>query len=418
MRLFIYVLFLMVTITISGKLSAQLEFSGEIRPRTEFSHGYKTLAAEQQDASTFTTQRTRLNLHYKDSLFQTNLTLQDVRLWGNQPQLVANEDFATSIHEAWLKINLPDRFALKAGRQEVTYDNHRIFGNVGWAQQGRSHDMAIFQYAGDMLIDLGFAYNENSNRANNLYTGPDAYKSLQFLWVHKKISNVSLSFLFLNNGIPYTESTGPTGNITDQSIKYSQTIGGYINWRKADFNLKSNLYYQTGKDPLNRDISAFEFLVKGNYNWNQDLNLFAGYEILSGTDYNETNINHSFTPYYGTNHKFNGYMDYFYVGNHLNSVGLHDLNVGFSSSIQKVNVQGKVHLFRSYADIAPGADKFLGVEADLGLSYDYSDQVKFAAGYSHLFPGRSLETLKGGSEEVTQNWAYVMISVTPTFFTN
>ncbi len=34
----------------------------------------------------------------------------------------------------------------------------------------------------------------------------------------------------------------------------------------------------------------------------------------------------AFTPLYGTNHKFNGWMDYFYVGNHGSSIGLQDIN--------------------------------------------------------------------------------------------
>jgi hypothetical protein len=52
--------------------------------------------------------------------------------------------------------------------------------------------------------------------------------------------------------------------------------------------------------------------------------LAAGYEYLSGNSYNKTDKVYAFEPFYGTNHKFNGFMDYFYVGNHINSVGLHD----------------------------------------------------------------------------------------------
>ena len=41
--------------------NAQFKFSGEFRPRTEFSHGYGSLAADDQKVSLFTSQRTRLN---------------------------------------------------------------------------------------------------------------------------------------------------------------------------------------------------------------------------------------------------------------------------------------------------------------------------------------------------------------------
>ncbi|MDZ7608893.1 MAG: hypothetical protein U5K79_25710 [Cyclobacteriaceae bacterium] len=42
--------------------------------------------------------------------------------------------------------------------------------------------------------------------------------------------------------------------------------------------------------------------------------------ICKDTDLTDTN-DKSFNPLYGTNHKFYGYMDYFYVGNSHGQVG-------------------------------------------------------------------------------------------------
>jgi hypothetical protein len=58
---------------------SQFTLSGEFRPREEYSHGYKTLAAEDQHASFFISQRTRLNLMYAGEKLKTGLVLQDVR---------------------------------------------------------------------------------------------------------------------------------------------------------------------------------------------------------------------------------------------------------------------------------------------------------------------------------------------------
>ena len=63
-------------------LVAQFSMSGEFRPRAELSHGYKALAAEDQDASLITSQRTRLNLNFKNEYLQSKLVLQDVRQWS------------------------------------------------------------------------------------------------------------------------------------------------------------------------------------------------------------------------------------------------------------------------------------------------------------------------------------------------
>ena len=72
-----------------SQVKAQFSLSGELRPRTEYSHGFSTLAAEDQKPSVFTSQRTRLNFDYKMDLLKVGLVLQDVRIWGNQAQQVS-----------------------------------------------------------------------------------------------------------------------------------------------------------------------------------------------------------------------------------------------------------------------------------------------------------------------------------------
>ena len=62
-------------------------------------------------------QRTRLNALFAAEPVQAKLSLQDVRYWGSQPQSVANEDYAVSIHEAWAESSWL-KLSLRAGRQE------------------------------------------------------------------------------------------------------------------------------------------------------------------------------------------------------------------------------------------------------------------------------------------------------------
>ena len=405
-----------VCIFMSSQVWAQFKISGEFRPRTEMSHGYKTLANPDQDASLLTTQRTRLNLHYKGEKIVTKLVLQDVRAWGSQPQLVGNEDFATSVHEAWAEAFFTENFSFKAGRQEVIYDDHRIFGSVGWAQQARSHDMGIFKYESDFKLHVGLAYHQNTNRTNNIYNGPDAYKALQFLWFNKKMDDLGLSFLFLNNGTPFADSVN-AGVVVEESIKYSQTLGPRVTYKAGDLSIAGNFYYQMGKDAADRDLSAFEAAIDFTYKMNDNLSAFAGYEILSGTAYDEdVTKNKSFTPFYGTNHKFNGFMDYFYVGNHVNNVGLSDIHFGAKYSKDKIFVQCKVLLFSAAADIAADTDKFLGTEIDLWAGYKLSKEINIGVGYSHMIGTDAMVTLKGsGDKDEISNWAYVQIAFKPTF---
>ncbi|WP_372649565.1 hypothetical protein [Draconibacterium sp.] len=392
-----------VIICISFAAKAQFSLSGEYRPRTELSRGYKSLAIEDQKASLITSQRTRLNAMFKNEYIITSLVLQDVRQWGNQPQLVSNEDYALSVHQAWAEVLFTPEFSLKAGRQEVVYDDHRIFGNVGWAQQARSHDMAIFKYEDDIKLHFGIAHNENSDITDNIYNGPDAYKDLQFIWFNKSWENSALSLMLLNNGVPYMQED-------EQKNRYSQTIGGRYTTNIEGVNLASNLYWQTGKHVSGAKISALNLLFEAAYK-----NFVAGYERLSGTDYNETEKYKSFTPLYGTNHKFNGFMDYFYVGSHIGSVGLNDIYVKYKYTKDQFVFDAHLHYFGAAAEIAADASNYLGTELDLSGKWIINPFALITLGYSTMFAGDSMEILKGGDSSVGQHWAYLMLSVTPSF---
>ena len=398
----------MLFLLVSFYAHAQFGLSAELRPRTEYSHGYVTLADENQDPSIFTTQRTRLNFDYSMDLLRLGIVLQDVRTWGDQPQLVANEDFATSVHQAWAEVFFTPVFSLKAGRQELVYDDHRIFGNVGWAQQGRSHDLFLFKYTGVVNAHLGIAHHENNNRTDNFYDGPDAYKDLQFLWINQPLQGITWSLLFLNNGRPVTTET-------DQITRYSQTFGTHLEIPVNRLAFAGNFYYQTGKDGEQSSLEAYNALAEFTCQVTDPLKVALGYEILSGTDYNVEEKNKSFTPFYGTNHKFNGYMDYFYVGNHFNSVGLQDAYARFTAGSLNTIFNLDVHYFASAAEISPVADKYLGTEIDLTFTQILNPATRISLGYSHMFASESMEILKGGSRDASNNWAYIMLSVTPKF---
>ncbi|SMO52476.1 hypothetical protein SAMN06265379_102254 [Saccharicrinis carchari] len=396
-----------------GLLIAQFTLSSEIRPRVELNRGYKSLAVEGQDASLISTQRTRLNSMFKNEYVLTKLVLQDVRQWGNQPQLVGNENNSISVHEAWAEVLFNDKFSLRAGRQELIYDDHRIFGNVGWAQQARSHDLALFKYKGEWDIHAGFAFHQNNNITNADYNGPDAYKSMQFFWAHQQWEATKLSLLFLNNGVAFPLSPGFG---VEQKTKYSQTLGGRFVTGLDAVNIAANAYLQVGKDAGNRDLNAYNILFEASGKLNPETGITGGFEMLSGTAFNEDgDKNKSFTPFYGTNHKFNGFMDYFYVGNHINNAGLIDIYAKISHKMNKLSFGGHIHYFAAAADISSDAGKNLGTEIDLSLGWAFKPMVRFDFGWSTMFASENMQLLKGGDHTAFQQWGYVMLTVTPDF---
>ncbi|MCL3779999.1 hypothetical protein EMN47_06310 [Prolixibacteraceae bacterium JC049] len=401
-------LILLVLLGSTGISFGQFKLSGEFRPRTELSHGYKALAAPDQDASLFTSQRTRLNFNYQNEWVKTMLVLQDVRTWGNQKQLVANEDKATSIHQAWAEIMLTKDLFLKAGRMELVYDDHRIFGSVGWAQQARSHDLFLLKYEGNVKLHFGIAHNENNNIKDGFYGGPNAYKAMQFLWYNNTGEKMGMSLLFLNNGVPYIEDN-------KEKIRYSQTIGGRFTYKEGNFNLGTNLYYQGGKHKSGKDVSALNLGIDASLKAGENWTFIGGFEHLSGTDYNESEDMKSFTPFYGTNHKFNGFMDYFYVGNHVGSVGLNDIYLKAKYKKNKFSMGADLHFFSAAADVSSTADKGLGTELDLYCAYKHNKAVTFSAGLSNMFGTDALQELKGGDKGESNYWGYFMITVKPSF---
>jgi len=411
---------------LSVDVQAQISLTGQYIPRSEFRHGYGTLASSSQDPAFFISQRTRLIFTYTTSKYRFGVSAQDVRTWGSQSQLNISDNLL-SIHEAWGQIFFKKNLSLKIGRQELVYDDHRILGNVDWTLQARSHDVALLKYTGNKLqVDVGAAYNQDKEKIdNNVYTVPKSYKTLQFIWLHNKFSeNLNLSVLFLNNGIQ-TSSVSP-GGVTEYQTMFSQTSGARVVYARYPWRFNGSFYFQSGKDSKGRTLSATNFAANLSYLGINRLTFTGGVELLSGTSQTDPdeNKNRSFNPLYGTNHKFNGSMDYFYVGNHLNSVGLQDIILKTMYKSGKHSIAAAAHFFSSDENIIDSTeyqssgniiakDKFLGTEIDLTYNYFHSKEVLLEFGYSQMLATSSMVEIKGGDKQANNYWMYLMLKLTP-----
>ena len=208
----------------------------------------------------------------------------------------------------------------------------------------------------------------------------------------------------------------------EQEIAYNQTLGSYLAFTENRVKATAALYYQTGAI-RSRNLSAWYAAAELNFGLSEKVAAGIGAEYLSGTDMDspDTDLN-SFTPWFGTNHKFNGWMDYFYAGNHSNSVGLIDVFAQLSYKKEKFNATLKPHLFWSAANIINTTgdveDMYLGTELDFSLGYQLIKEIGLSAGYSHMFAASSMEILKQGNAENTNNWAWVMLTIKSTLFSS
>ena len=417
----------------TAHLSAQeLTVSAQLKPRFEARHGFGTLASPDDEAALFVSQRTRLSIDFATDKYEVYMDIQNVGVWGDVSTLSKSDKNGTSFHQAYGVYHFSSKFAIKLGRQEIAYDDQRIFGAVDWAQQARSHDALLFRFkpGEKSKLDVGFALNANGETNFKEDYAVKQYKSLQYAWFHTNFTkNTGLSLLFLNNGMPYNKVTGsdPGGDpTTEQKTTYSQTIGGRFTYKRDRFNFNAATYFQGGETPWSgsagtQDLSAYYLAADASYKVLDVLKLGAGFELLSGDDQDgDITKNNAFNPFYGTNHKFNGWMDYFYVGNHANSVGLVDIYTPIVFSKDKLQLRLIPHFFSADATILePGfqkADSYLGTEIDFDIKYELVKNVNVFAGYSHMFATESMEIIKGGSKDETNNWGWIMITFKPTFF--
>lgn len=434
---------------LSPQVRAQFTLDAEVRPRGEVTHAKKKLASPNEKAVFWISQRTRLNAGYKSKWVDIYISLQDIRMWGSTPQLASTSGATTWLHQAYGVGHLAPWLDIKFGRQEINLDDARIMGNVGWAQQARSHDAAVLKFKPmkKMNLDVGAAYNPTK-----ITTPAGNYKTFQYLWWHGEFGKVKASVLFLNNGKQVTNTLGADSlmyisstsmdtsfvQYSQDAVYFTQTLGFRAGYAADKFQVFGAFYYQMGNNGGNTivatdSVAAFSITKKKTTALLARLDvsgkvgpvtLSGGYEYQSGNSQVTPDANdQAFSPFYGTNHKFNGFMDYFYVGNHFGSVGLHDAFIGMKYNHKKgfwVGATG--HYFAAANDVndpnnlGTAMSSSLGGEIDLYLGYKVSPTLIFAAGYSQMFGTSTLEAIRGGDKGEISNWGFLQVVFKPTLF--
>ncbi|WP_111318423.1 alginate export family protein [Algoriphagus chordae] len=416
------ILLLILISIFTVKIADAQEFTldADIRPRFEYRHGFGDLFPDNAKPAAFVTQRSRLNMGFTDEKLSLYFAVQDVSTWGDEQTLTASDNNNSfSLFQAWVRYSFTEDWAIKLGRQVIAYDNQRILGEVDWAMQGRFHDAAMIQYSKNKFkLDLAFAYNQEKQsnlETDYTITGGFSYKTMQMAHLSKAWDKATFSFLFMNNGFQkYTSDPIPQ---TD-GLYYRQTTGAHVVFPLSVLTITGSAYLQTGMANASTDLSAFQYMVEAKYQPGK-VTLIAGFESLSGTDQVGEEKNKSFFPLYGTNHKFNGFMDYFYVGNHANNVGLNDAygKVALATG-EKSSIGLNAHFFFANAKMANDLGQNLGTELDLVYSKSFGKYVKIGAGYSQMFATESMSAVKGGiSSENTNNWGWVQLIVNPRLLT-
>ena len=401
---------------------AQFKLSAEIRPRTEFRIGFKTPSSEGFEPAVFTEQRSRIYFEYTQLKYKMKLALQDVRYWGEIPQIFKADVGNSFLSEAWGELNLSDKVSLKAGRQIISYDNQRYLGGLEWAQQGRRHDALLLKVEDPTVkskLHFGFAFNTDNDIAEpgflqrngaNYYSTPGSYKSMQYAWFNKGIEGGSISLLALNLGLQNADTT----------VSNKQTFGFIGSKKMGKVTLATDIYYQTGKIGQN-EVGALLAGVNATFKTNATP-ITIGYEYISGKDdMDGTSKITNFNPDFGTNHAFNGLMDYFFVGPANGNVGVQDIYFKTKFKLGKgaLSIHGHEFLTGSQQVFESGEtiSAAMGTEIDLVYAQKIGKDVSFNLGFSQMFGTETLTTLRPGNK-TSNNWAWMMITFKPTLFSS
>jgi hypothetical protein len=406
----------------------QFTVDGQILVRSEYRNGYNRPMAEGSDPAGFIAHRARLQAGYKMDRFDFYMSIQDVRTWGSTSQANVT-DGLLSLHEAYGEVRFGENWKVKLGRQELNYDNFRFLGNLDWALQARSHDFALVKFEKEKSkLHFGGGFNQDGQAlSGNIYNVPNQYRTAQLVRFESILGKVDYTLLFWNEGRQWTTKDA-NGTITDDGVRFRQTLGiPMLRTTIKNTTISGYFYSQFGEDVNGKTVSAFNTSAQVSQlfvntedgrKWRATL----GAELISGTDAAGSDKNNSYSLQYGTNHLFNGYIDWFFVSNTWeNSVGLKDFYLRSRYEFNpKFWVQADGHSFSAYADtVLPTEsvavkDKSLGAEVDLTFGWVIHEAVSLQGGYSQYFLSDTMRSLNAQILSSQQNWAYLMVVFRPT----
>lgn len=417
---------------ISSALFAQFEISAELRTRPELNHGLMSLPVESSEAAFFVTQRSRLNLSYKNEHFTTYFSLQDVRFWGENDLATKTGIQANTkgfgISEAWFDWKFTGNWGLKTGRQVWNYDDGRILSHRNWNQYGLAYDAFLLHldkedfhfHVGSSINNTWVLFNKNNFvPEGNSYEEPLGYriKYFNFLWLKFHVSKS----LTLSLGNYYASYLKPE---TKSTLYTLGTSGIYAQYTGQSLSAEFNAYYQYGKNAPGQSVSAYMLTLSGTYQLKK-FNFGLGLDYLSGNKDSEKY--EAFDLLYGARHKYNGWMNYYLIPANTKHSGLVDIYPSI-----KYKISEKHSLFASYHIMSLANDEYelpmggdysylnknLGGELNLNYTFKFNKTFNIQAFFSYYFATETSEFMKGISKGTSTSpyWASVMLTFKPQLF--
>lgn len=409
----------------------------QVRARGDFRTGLGTLNDGRTASSLSVNDRVRLSFGWERKNISMKIAAQHTGVWRDGSQ--QNSSGKIALHEAWAKMAFGKGFFAQLGRQELSYDDERLFGNHDWDPTGRAHDAIRLGWGNTMhQLHAIASFNQSADVVDDVHydvhvSGTRLYKNMQTLWYRFGADDAPfrISALISNQGVSAVGGKG---------VNYMQTFGTYMDYAKRKFFFDASAYYQIGYDRFGDEVRAFMMSGNVGLKFSPKWKASIGDDYLSGGD-GMPGTNRTFNLLYGSYHKFLGSMDYFGYGalplygiNDLNAkafftpcpkfdmtMAFHWLNTGrpinnfLKDPIEELTDPQKIEIMRRYN----GKYRFpqnLGSELDLEASYRPLKFLTLRAGFSMMIASETMQLFKGEDAGTFQSWGWLSFDLNPTIF--
>ncbi|MBR9978268.1 MAG: alginate export family protein [Bacteroidetes bacterium] len=415
MRLF-FILFLFAAVIAAPLFAQSIEFSGQVRERSEFDD-----RRFYEDAHHDVYHQLRSRLRATATLneqVQAVVEVQDARMYGSGMGTMNYGASFFDLRQGYIDVDgLADGvLGFRLGRQVLSYGNERLLGAIDWSNLGQSFDAGVLRLtAGDIRIDaIGAALQRNLPYPT--YLRDHFLAGVWAMWTPERRRNTVQAFFLYDH----------PAMTSDRDRQNRMTAGVHAGGQFFAFDYEVDAAVQMGDHftgDQQADINANMVGVRLGYTFPSlaGLRIGVGYDRLSGRDADNPEDYTVFNTLYGTNHKFYGYMDYFTViPAHTAGMGLQDMLVQLSiAPIEGFKLGADIHLFSTASDPADfpnefnGTSRSIGTEVDVTAKWIVARAVHMTLGYS-VFSGQPDRILlhgpSGNATDLT-NWAYLMTSV-------
>ena len=371
----------------SNEPNAYFTLGIEYRPRTELRYGYRKLPTVNAQPAFFTSHRARLNIGYESEKINFFISMQDIRLWGEE---ATRDRFGElQIFEFYVMPQINDHWSMKIGRQRLSFDDERFFAQNDWRQASGKHDgINIIYRSPSIHFDWFTAFNQ-SNMGNFGTFYQPGFEGYKFLTAHLMTWDINskstlISTIFAD-GYQGTTPVKKTYFKSTIGLKFKQAIG-------STTSFSASLFSQTGKLPSGQKIRAWfydtEFLQPISTNYQ----LRAGVQYFSGGNSPTDEFSNSFLAQYGAFHKFNGRMDYTAkTVDTYNHEGLIDPYL-----IQDLQLNSRVKLSIETHFLGTPTYSY-ALENDLRLLWKVNDWTQLEIAYMNLASNEKMNQLPTGN---------------------